>query len=89
MSRTCNIKFYSNYIKEVQRSWWICFNNIFYLILDVQNVQVTLENVTDLKIFIFSDFLLSPGNAASILSSQYISVLTKLQPKCSKATCGF
>lgn len=89
MSRTCNIKFYSNYIKEVQRSWWIRFNNIFYLILDIQNVQVIRENVTDIKVFIFSDFLLSPGNAASILSSQYISVLTKLQPKGSKATCGF
>ena len=86
MSRICNIKFYSNYIKEVQRSWWISFNNIFYLISDV---QITPENVTDIKIFIFSDFLLSPGNAVSILYSQYISVLTKSQPKCSEATCGF
>lgn len=70
MSHICNIKFYSSYIKEVQRNWWISFSNIFYLTLDVQN---TLENVAYIKIFIFSDFLLSPGNVVSILYSQYIS----------------
>ena len=69
MSRVCNIKFYSSYIKEVQRNWWISFNNIFYLTLDVQN---TLENITGIKIFIFSDFLLSPGNAVFYTHSTHL-----------------